>query len=237
MTVPAPPRCPWRGPCPLARARPRRCGAAVGNRSGGPRAVGARPAIRRADRASARRCFGTRSADGAGGASRVLAALATSAATAANRVGRVVECAARLGLHTGMAAHRRACKRRRRWVSQSGSSVRPSGCRRRAFRRPGRCGRGRGRIRAGATDGVASMTARSGLATPIGAPGTLLLVSLALNLFFVGVGAAYVVRHYFSAPPAAAVSTAVPLPASSGWRQRCPPTTPKSCAASFAASR
>jgi uncharacterized membrane protein len=47
------------------------------------------------------------------------------------------------------------------------------------------------------------MTARSGLATQIGAPSTLLLVSLALNLFFVGVGAAYVVRHYFSAPPAA----------------------------------
>jgi uncharacterized membrane protein len=47
------------------------------------------------------------------------------------------------------------------------------------------------------------MTARSGFAAHVGAPSTLLLVSLALNLFFVGVGAAYVVRHYFSAPPAA----------------------------------
>jgi uncharacterized membrane protein len=47
------------------------------------------------------------------------------------------------------------------------------------------------------------MTARFGLAAQIGGPSMLLLVSLALNLFFVGVGAAYVVRHYFSAPPAA----------------------------------
>jgi uncharacterized membrane protein len=49
------------------------------------------------------------------------------------------------------------------------------------------------------------MTARSGIATPIGAPGALILVSLSLNLFFVGVFAAYLLRHYVSAPAATSV--------------------------------
>ena len=49
------------------------------------------------------------------------------------------------------------------------------------------------------------MTTRSAIATHFGAPGALVLISLALNLFFVGVFAAYVVRHYVSAPPAAGV--------------------------------
>ena len=49
------------------------------------------------------------------------------------------------------------------------------------------------------------MTARSAFATPVGAPGALLLVSLSLNLFFVGVFAAYVARHYLFAPTAASV--------------------------------
>jgi len=46
------------------------------------------------------------------------------------------------------------------------------------------------------------MTTRTGFATPVGAPSALLLVSLSLNLFFLGVFAAYGVRHYFSAPSA-----------------------------------